>query len=53
MPMKTHKIQLVGRFVVMLVIAGLCATVGVGCNTARGFGRDVERTGEHIQSGVR
>jgi predicted small secreted protein len=34
-----------------LVLAG--TILQTGCNTARGFGRDVERTGETIQRETR
>ena len=40
--------------IVLLVFAGsLLAIAAVGCNTARGFGKDVERTGEKIQEGTK
>lgn len=38
--------------IILTFVAGLLAIVGIGCNTAHGFGKDVERTGEKIQSGT-
>jgi predicted small secreted protein len=32
----------------LLVIVG----IGVGCNTAHGFGKDMEKAGEKIQEGT-
>ena len=40
------------RIVVLLFVAALLAIVNTGCNTAHGFGKDVERTGETIQGGT-
>ena len=51
--MKTNQMQAAGRILALVVSAVLLAAIGTGCNTTRGFGRDVERTGEHIQAGVR
>ena len=39
--------------IVTLLCAALLAMVATGCNTTRGLGRDVERTGEKIQDGTR
>jgi predicted small secreted protein len=39
--------------IVALLFAGLLAIVSVGCNTAHGFGKDVEKAGEGIQSGTK
>ncbi len=44
---------LIKRIVLLLFVGSLLAIVGVGCNTARGFGKDVERTGEKIQEGTK
>jgi predicted small secreted protein len=41
------------RIVVLLFVTGLLATVGVGCNTAHGFGKDVQSAGEGIQDGTK
>jgi len=51
--MKTYQKQSVGRVLVLVASAVLLAALGTGCNTTRGLGRDVERTGEHIQAGAR
>lgn len=40
------------RFVALLCITTFLAIVGTGCNTARGFGKDVENAGESIQDGT-
>lgn len=31
------------------LISGLFALLGTSCNTTRGFGRDVQKTGRHIE----
>jgi len=36
------------RILAILVLAGMLGTVA-GCNTMKGFGQDVERSGEKIQ----
>ena len=41
------------RIVVLLVVTAFLAIVGVGCNTAHGFGKDVQNAGEGIQNGTR
>lgn len=48
-PMKT----LIKRTAVLLLLTTLVAIVSSGCNTARGFGKDVERAGEKIQDGTK
>jgi predicted small secreted protein len=50
--MKTHHRTLTQRIVLLLLAATLLATVGVGCNTAKGFGKDMEKAGEKIQDGT-
>jgi len=37
------------NIVVLVILTALLAIVGIGCNTAHGFGTDVEKTGEKIQ----
>ena len=50
----SHKmITLVERIVVLLSVTALLSIVGTGCNTAHGFGKDVEKTGEKIQDGTK
>jgi len=46
-------ITLTKRIAVLLFITMLVAIAGVGCNTAHGFGKDVEKTGEKIQNGTK
>jgi predicted small secreted protein len=41
------------RIVVLLLLTTLLAIVGVGCNTAHGFGKDMEKAGESIQEGTK
>ena len=41
------------RIVALLCITTLLAIVGVGCNTAHGFGKDMEKAGEKIQDGTK
>jgi predicted small secreted protein len=41
------------RTVVLLCITTLLAIVGMGCNTAHGFGKDVQKAGEGIQNGTK
>jgi predicted small secreted protein len=40
------------RIIVLLFGAMLVALMGVGCNTAHGFGKDVEKAGQEIQKGT-
>jgi predicted small secreted protein len=37
------------QFFVMVSIIGFIACISSGCQTAKGFGRDVEHVGEEIQ----
>ena len=46
-------ITLLKRIVVLLFVTSFVAMVGVGCNTAHGFGKDMESAGESIQSGTK
>ena len=41
------------RTVVLLCITTLLAIVAMGCNTAHGFGKDVQKAGEGIQNGTK
>jgi len=45
-------IALAKRLVLLLSLTALLAVLGTGCNTAKGFGKDVERAGEKIQDGT-
>ena len=40
------------RIVVLLFVTTLLAIVGTGCNTAHGFGKDMEAAGAGIQDGT-
>ena len=51
--MKTHCIKQVQSIVLSLLVTTLLAIVGVGCNTAHGFGEDMEKAGEKIQDGTK
>ena len=44
---------LIKRIVVLLLLTTLLTIVGVGCNTAHGFGKDMEKAGESIQDGTK
>jgi predicted small secreted protein len=50
--MKPPQRTLTPRIALLLLAATLLATVGAGCNTAKGFGKDVEKAGEKIQDGT-
>ena len=41
------------RIVVLLFVTALLAVVGLGCNTAHGFGKDMESAGDKIQEGTK
>ena len=41
------------RIVVLLFVTALLAIVGMGCETAHGFGKDVSNAGEAIQNGTK
>jgi len=51
--MKTSEIRLVQRLVLLLLVTGLLAIVGVACRTAHGFGEDMQKAGEGIQEGTK
>jgi predicted small secreted protein len=46
-------ITLIKRIAVLLLVTTLLAIVGVGCNTAHGFGKDMEKAGEGIQDATK
>lgn len=46
-------ITLTKRIVVLLFVTALLAIAGMGCNTAHGFGKDMEKAGEGIQNGTK
>ena len=41
------------RIIVLLFVTALVAIVGIGCNTAHGFGKDVSAAGQGIQNGTK
>jgi predicted small secreted protein len=41
------------RIIILLFVTALLAIVGLGCNTANGFGKDMEKAGEGIQNGTK
>jgi predicted small secreted protein len=41
------------RIVFLLFVTAFLAIVGVGCNTAHGFGKDMQNAGESIQDGTK
>ncbi len=50
--MKPSPITLAQRLVLLFFAAALLAVGSVGCNTAHGFGKDMEKAGEKIQQGT-
>jgi len=44
---------LIKRLVALLFATAVLALVGIGCNTAHGFGKDMEKAGEKIQDGTK
>jgi len=51
--MKINPLIIAQRLVLLFLFMGLLAIVSVGCNTAHGFGKDVENAGEGIQNGTK
>jgi predicted small secreted protein len=50
--MKPQQVQLVKRLVPSLLAATLLVIFCGGCNTAHGFGKDMEKAGKKIQDGT-
>jgi len=46
-------ITFIKRIVVLLFVTTHLAIVGAGCNTAHGFGKDVQNAGQGIQNGTK
>ena len=44
---------LMKRIMLLLFVTALLAVAGIGCNTAHGFGKDMEKAGEGIQDGTK
>ena len=51
--LNTNMSTFIKRIVVLVFVTSLLAIVGVGCNTAHGFGKDMEKAGEGIQDGTK
>jgi len=51
--LNTNMTTLSKHIIVLLFVTALLAMVGIGCNTAHGFGKDVEKAGEGIQKGTK
>lgn len=41
------------RIVLLIGVTVMLAIAGMGCNTAHGFGKDMEKAGEKIQNGTK
>lgn len=41
------------RILALILSSAFFALFGAGCGTVRGFGKDVEKTGEHIEDSTR
>ena len=48
----TTMITTIKRIVLSFFAAALLAIAGTGCNTAHGFGKDMEKAGDKIQEGT-
>ena len=46
-------ITLTRNIIVLLFLTAFLAIASTGCNTAHGFGKDVEKAGEKIQEGTK
>jgi predicted small secreted protein len=46
-------ITLSKRIAALLFVTALLAIVGMGCNTAHGFGKDISNAGDGIQNGTK
>ena len=51
--LNTNMTTLIKRLAILLFATALLAIVGLGCNTANGFGKDMEKAGEGIQNGTK
>lgn len=43
---------LIKRIMLLLFVTALATIAGTGCNTAHGFGQDMEKAGDKIQDGT-
>ena len=46
-------IILIKRLFVLLFVTASLAMLGLGCNTAHGFGQDMQNAGQSIQDGTK
>jgi predicted small secreted protein len=46
-------IQPLKHIIVLLFVIALVIVAGTGCNTANGFGKDVQDAGQGIQNGTK
>ncbi len=46
-------IKQIARAALLLSVVGLLVVTSIGCNTAHGFGKDMEKAGEKIQDGTK
>ena len=51
--LNTNMNTFIKRIVVLLFVTAFLTIVGVGCNTAHGFGKDMQNAGESIQDGTK
>lgn len=51
--MKHNQIVRRARLVLLLVAMAAFVAASVGCNTAHGFGKDMENAGEKIKDGTK
>jgi predicted small secreted protein len=49
----THMTTKSKSIIILLFFVALLAMAGLGCNTANGFGKDMEKAGEGIQNGTK
>jgi predicted small secreted protein len=43
----------IARIAALLLVTASLALLGLGCNTAHGFGQDMQNAGESIQDGTK
>jgi len=53
MRLSNHMNIILKRIAVLISFGALLSLLGTGCETAHGFGKDVEKTGEKIQEGTK
>jgi predicted small secreted protein len=51
--MKRQRVRQLQRLAPFIMAATLLVILGAGCNTANGFGKDMEKAGEKIQDGTK